>query len=81
MNRTKSGVFNALLPILIADLASFISIKMEISEDSAIEQLYRSELYIYLENEKTKVWQFSTPKLFEMFESEIRGCALEFPDY
>lgn len=40
------------------------------TEDEAIRCLYSSELYRDLENEETKVWQFSTETLYSLYKQE-----------
>ena len=75
------GKFDALLPILTAHLADRISTAGNLSEDEAIERLYATELYVSLENEKTKVWQYSTEMLYELYQSEKTTGKLELPEY
>lgn len=43
------------------------------SEDQAMERFTQSKLYTYLEDEKTKVWQYSTLMLAELFNEEREG--------
>ena len=43
------------------------------TEDEAMERFVRSKLYSYLEREKTKVWQYSTFLLAELFNEERAG--------
>lgn len=42
-------------------------------EDFAMERFTQSKLYTYLENEKTKVWQYSTLMLAQLFNEEREG--------
>jgi hypothetical protein len=53
----------------------------QISEDEAFEKLYNTELYASLENESTKVWTYSVPKLFDLYQDEINTGRLELPEY
>jgi hypothetical protein len=78
MDRDK---FAAILPILIGGLANKIIEEIHISEDEAFEKLYSSELYAAIENEATKVWTYSVPRLFCLLQNEIRMGRLELPDY
>lgn len=73
--------FNAIFPIITADLADRISIEDNLSEDETIEQLYATQLYAELEKEQTKVWQYSTEKLYELYKSEKLTGKLELPEY
>lgn len=52
--------FAALLPIVSADLIGEITAAQGITESDAIQLLYRSKLYAALEQEETKLWQYST---------------------
>ena len=75
------GTFEALLPVITAHLADRISTAERLSEDEAIERLYATELYAYLDNEETKVWQYSTEMLYELYQSEKTTGKLELPEY
>lgn len=72
--------FVALMPYICADLVAMISEKLNISSEDAITKLYTSKLYEALENEETKVWQYSTQMLYTLFEQEQNGEAIQFPD-
>ena len=43
------------------------------SEDEALERFISSKLYTYLEREETKVWQYSSLMLAELFNEERSG--------
>ena len=70
-----------ILPMMTSALASKISESENISEDAAILKLYKSQLYCMLENENTKVWQFSITKLFELYQEEMVMGTIDFPEY
>ena len=53
---------------------------MHIKDDEAFDKLYGSELYAAMENEETKLWTYSVPKLFEIFKGEINTGELDLPD-
>lgn len=72
--------FAAIMPYISADLVGMIAQKTGISESEAITKLYNSKLYAALEQEDTKVWQYSTDMLFSLFEQEERTGKIEFPD-
>ena len=72
--------FIAIMPYISADLVSLIGEKKNISEDEALTVLYSSKLYSLLENEETKVWQYSTQMLYSLFEQEENTGSIEFPD-
>lgn len=65
--------FEAILPIITAELISFIMKEESLGEDDAINRLYATRLYELLENEKTKVWQYSTYMLLELYNREKAG--------
>ena len=76
MNKEK---YEALLPIFTTDLIQKIITEKNVSEDEAISRLYNSRLYAYLEDEQTKVWHYSTDKLFSLFEEEMNTGKFELP--
>jgi len=73
--------FDAIFPIIIASLTDKIMTRFNLPEDKALMDLYETELYAALENEETKVWQYSVEKLFDLYQNEkLNGC-LELPEY
>lgn len=72
--------FNAMLPIISADVISMIVAKRGVSENEGIKLLYSSKLYASLENEETKLWQYSTPMLYSLLEQEWKYGTIHFPD-
>ena len=62
------------------DGSSFHAVLPKISENDAITKLYNSKLYAILEQEETKVWQYSTEMLYSLFEQEEETGKVEFPD-
>ena len=77
----ENDKFAAILPVVIGGLASKIIEETHVSDDEAFEMLYNSELYAALETEETKVWTYSVPKLFELYQNEIETGKLELSDY
>lgn len=72
--------FAAIMPYISADLVALIAEKQNIEAEEAISKLYGSKLYAALEKEETKVWQYSTPMLYSLFEQEMLSGNIEFPD-
>ena len=72
--------FVAMMPYISADLIYMIVNKQGISEEEAIKKLYASKLYATLENEETKVWQYSTQMLYALLEQEEKNGDIQFPD-
>lgn len=72
--------FNALMPVVSADLVAMIVAKRGVSEDEAIGLLYASKLYEVLEKEETKLWQYSTPMLYSLLEQEWDSGTIRYPD-
>jgi hypothetical protein len=77
----EKNKFAALLPVIVGGLANKIIDKKHISEEEAFDKLYTSALYGALENEKTKVWQYSVPKLYELWDNEALTGQLVLPAY
>lgn len=72
--------FTALLPILTNAVSERICRVYHLTEDEAIRSLYSSRLYALLEDEATKVWQYSSEKLFDLYQQEIETGHIDLPD-
>lgn len=72
--------FIAMMPYISSDLVGMIATKNNITEDEAITKLYASKLYALLEQEDTKLWQYSTDMLYSLFEQENQTGTIMFPD-
>ena len=72
--------FQAIMPIICADLVAAICRERKVSEQDAIRLLYASRLYAALEDEQTKLWQYSTPMLCTLLNQELAGQRFAFPD-
>ena len=72
--------FAAIMPYISADLVAMIAKKKNLTEEEAITKLYSSKLYESLENEETKVWQYSTRMLYSLFEQEEKTGTILYPD-
>lgn len=75
----KNTEFELLMPLIANDLIKTIADKKDIDILTATRRLYFSKLYKLLEVEETKVWHFSTPLLFSLFEQEEKAGVLNFP--
>jgi len=73
--------FAAILPVIIGSLTNKIIEKTGLNEDAAFDKLYSSKLYAAIENEETKVWTYSVPKLYELYQNEQTTGELNFPEY
>jgi len=78
MNKEK---FEALLPFIITALLQKIIEQMRVPQEEAFFRLYGSKLYYLLDNEKTKIWYYSTDKLFQLFEEEMNTGNFELTEY
>ena len=76
MNKDR---FTVLMAMLTSDIISKIVEKYDLDEDKAIALFHRSELYKTLEKEDTKVWQYISEMIVELFDRELNG-ELEFPE-
>ena len=72
--------FVLMMSNISASLIAKIAQKQNISDQEALEKLYSSNLYSLLEQEDTKVWQYSTDMLYNLFEQEQQTRRLSFPD-
>lgn len=71
--------FDAVFPIISAALVEKIAVELNLSDEEAVTELYSSHLYEILEQEETKLWQYSTEKLFEMFLEQRDSGNINFP--
>lgn len=71
--------FDAVFPIICSDLTKKIAEELTLDGKEAIQMLYSSTLYEKLEQEETKVWQYSTTLLFELFLEERNTGHITFP--
>ena len=56
-----------ILPFKVSQLAVLLTQKLGISNREALVEIYRSETYRQLENEKTKLWHLGPVALLEYF--------------
>ena len=76
MNKDR---FSALMSIMTPDIISKIMDKYKLDENKAMALFHKSEVYKALEKEDTKVWQYSSEMIVELFDREKNG-KLEFPE-
>lgn len=76
MNKDKFAIF---LAVTTPDIISKIMDKYNLSEDDASSFFHKSELYHMLEDEKTKVWHYSSEMLVELLDREQKGNLI-FPE-
>ena len=72
--------FIAIMPYISGDLINMIAKKQGLDEDEALSKLYESKLYADIEQEETKVWQYSTDMLYSLFEQEEKTGTILYPD-
>lgn len=72
--------FEVLLPVIVADFIKLIIEEKNIDSQKAIALLYNSKLYALIENEETKLWQYSTPRLMTLLNQELETGTIEFAD-
>jgi len=77
----EKNIFDMVLFVISAGLVGKITTETGLEEDIAMEKLYSSALYSNLENEQTKVWHYSVPLLYELWEKEVKTGQLVFPEY
>jgi len=76
MERNK---FEMVLQTISTGLVGKIISETGVDEDIAMEKLYSSALYSVLEKEETKVWHYSVPKLYELWDKEMKTGRLVLP--
>ena len=73
--------FAVVLPIIIGGLVNKIIDETNINDDEAFEKLYNTELYTELAREETKLWTYSVPMLYKLYQENINSGTLELADY
>ena len=76
----EENQFAAIMPGICAGLADLIAEKKQLDEQSAISALYASMLYTYLEDEESKVWHYSIPMLYQLWEQGETTGNIDFPE-
>ena len=74
-------IFEVVLQVISTGLVEKIISETGLDEDTAMENLYSSALYSTLEKEETKVWHYSVPMLYDLYNEEKTTGKLELPDY
>ena len=75
-DRQLIGILIMLVPQIIQEIID----NEKLSEDEATEELYGSELYAALEDEKTKLWHLSVKALYELYRQEKQLGKIDFPE-
>ncbi|MBO4287861.1 MAG: hypothetical protein J5985_06820 [Kiritimatiellae bacterium] len=76
----SEGKFSALLSVIVPPVVELIAERKGISETTATESFYRSAVYARLSDETSKLWHYSAETLYAMYDDEISGRAIEFPE-
>jgi len=67
----SAGTFEMVLQTISTGLVEKIMIGKGLGEDAAMESLYSSKLYAMLEKEDTKLWHYSVPMLYDLYNEEL----------
>ena len=73
--------FELILQTISFGLVTKIIEEKGLDEDIAMDKLYSSALYSVLEQEESKMWYYSVPKLYELLENESRTGQLVLPEF
>lgn len=72
--------FSAILTIVVPPIIQRIVERLGIEEVKATEMFYASEVYEWLSDESSKTWHLSPLTLCRLFEQELRGEPLSWPE-
>ena len=72
--------FEAILTILVPQVVQLICDNYPVDEVTASKEFYESKVYSLLEQEDTKLWHFSPPTLFNMYDEEKRTGDFQIPE-
>ena len=67
----NTGAFEVVLQTISTGLVEKIMTDKRLDENAAMESLYSSKLYAMLEKEDTKLWHYSVPMLYDLFNEEL----------
>lgn len=71
---------SAMLVLLVPMIVREIIENEELSEDTATENFYNSDVYSVLENEKSKLWHLSPKAIYELYRQEKETGSVEYPE-
>ena len=72
--------FEAMLVLIVPQIVGLIVEKHGLDEILASKKFYESKVYSLLEEEATKLWQFSPLTLFNMYDEEVKTGNITFPE-
>ena len=76
----SEGKFSALLSVIVPPVVELIAERQGVSETTATESFYRSAVYARLSDETSKLWHYSAETLYAMYDAEVSGRTIEFPE-
>ena len=76
----SEGKFSALLSVIVPPVVELIAERKGIPETAATESFYRSTVYARLSDETSKLWHYSAETLYTMYDVEVSGREIEFPE-
>ena len=72
--------YSFLLFAITKNLIDFIAEKYKIGVSDAMDLLYNSKTYAFLEDKNNGIWQFSKLFLFMLFDHEQKTGLFEIPE-
>ena len=76
----EKGRFSALLSVIIPPVVGLIARRKDIAEVAASEAFYRSGVFAKLSDEKSKLWHYSAETLYSLYDDEVSGREVEYPE-
>jgi len=76
-------IMNSISPVIAMITPGILELLMKnrnIDLMEASSLLYSSQLYIDLEDEKTKVWRLGYPLLYDLLEEELTTGKITYPE-
>ncbi|MFM9414173.1 hypothetical protein ACKQTC_07310 [Peptococcus simiae] len=72
--------YSSILGLIVPPLVNKIAENSNLSTLEAAECLYQSDLYKDLADENLKLWHYSVPTLYSMFQDELLVGSYDFPE-
>ncbi len=71
---------SSIIAMITPGIVNLLMENRGLSLPEASDLLYNSQLYKLLEDEKTKVWRFGYPLLYDLLEEELATGKITFPE-
>ena len=72
--------FSAMLAIIVPPIIEQIIKNSNVDDEKVISRFYQSKLYQELADETSKLWHYSPPTLYTMYQDELLTGSYDYPE-